>query len=71
VRREIAARSPVDRGKQGMKRSVACDGVGIPLHLVAARANTTTRTHGQVTLAPSATNPTRRTGTTNLMTLAS
>jgi hypothetical protein len=32
---EIAARSPVDRGKQGMKRSVACDGVGIPLHLVA------------------------------------
>ena len=29
----------VDRGKQGMKRSVATDGRGgIPLHLVAARA---------------------------------
>jgi hypothetical protein len=36
---EVAGRSPVDRGKQGMKRSVACDGGGIPLHLVAARAN--------------------------------
>jgi hypothetical protein len=29
----------VDRGKQGTKRSVATDGQGIPLHLVAARAN--------------------------------
>jgi Transposase DDE domain len=36
---EVAGRSPVDRGKQGMKRSVAGDGGGIPLHLVAARAN--------------------------------
>ena len=36
---EVAGRSPVDRGKQGTKRSVACDGDGIPLHLVAARAN--------------------------------
>ena len=36
---EVAGRSPVDRGKQGMKRSVASDGQGIPLHLVAARAN--------------------------------
>ena len=36
---EVAGRSPVDRGKQGMKRSVACDGGGLPLHLVAARAN--------------------------------
>jgi Transposase DDE domain len=36
---EVAGRSPVDRGKQGMKRSVACDGGGIPVHLVAARAN--------------------------------
>ena len=36
---EVAGRSPVDRGKQGMKRSVACDAEGIPLHLVAARAN--------------------------------
>ena len=36
---EVAGRSPVDRGKQGMKRSVAADGHGIPLHLVVARAN--------------------------------
>jgi hypothetical protein len=36
---EVAGRSPVDRGKQGTKRSVASDGHGIPLHLVAARAN--------------------------------
>ena len=36
---EVAGRSPVDRGKQGMKRSVASDGQGIPLNLVAARAN--------------------------------
>ena len=36
---EMSGRSPVDRGKQGTKRSVACDGDGIPLHLVAARAN--------------------------------
>jgi hypothetical protein len=35
---EVSGRSPVDRGKQGTKRSVACDGDGIPLHLVAARA---------------------------------
>ncbi len=34
-----AGRSPVDRGKQGLKRSVATDGAGIPLHLVAAGAN--------------------------------
>ena len=30
---------PVDRGKQGTKRSVATDGEGIPLQLVAAAAN--------------------------------
>jgi hypothetical protein len=36
---EVSGRSPVDRGKQGTKRSVAGDGDGIPLHLVAARAN--------------------------------
>jgi Transposase DDE domain len=39
---EVAGRSPVDQGKQGMKRSVAAvvsDGQGIPLNLVAARAN--------------------------------
>jgi hypothetical protein len=36
---EAAGRSPVDRGKQGLKRSVATDGQGIPLHLVTAGAN--------------------------------
>jgi hypothetical protein len=36
---EVAGRSPVDRGKQGTKRSVACDDAGIPLHLLAARAS--------------------------------
>jgi transposase len=36
---EAAGRSPVDRGKQGLKRSVVTDGVGIPLHVVAAGAN--------------------------------
>jgi hypothetical protein len=36
---EVAGRNPVDRGKQGTKRSVATDGDGIPLHLIAARAN--------------------------------
>ena len=35
----VAGRSPVDRGKQGGKRSVLTDGGGIPLHLVAAGAN--------------------------------
>lgn len=36
---ELAGRSPVDRGKQGMKRSVAVDATGIPLGMVAAPAN--------------------------------
>jgi transposase len=36
---EAAGRSPVDRGKQGLKRSVVTDGAGIPLHLVATGAN--------------------------------
>jgi hypothetical protein len=36
---EAAGRSPVDRGKQGLKRSVATDGAGVPLHLVSAGAN--------------------------------
>ncbi len=36
---EAAGRSPVDRGKQGLKRSVATDGRGIPLHLVSAGAD--------------------------------
>ena len=36
---ERAGRSPVDRGKQGLKRSTVTDADGIPLHLVAAGAN--------------------------------
>jgi transposase len=36
---EVSGRSPVDRGKQGTKRSVVTDGAGLPLHLVAAAAN--------------------------------
>lgn len=36
---EVAGRSPVDRGKQGLKRSVLTEGAGIPLHLVPAGAN--------------------------------
>lgn len=34
-----AGRSPVDRGKQGLKRSTVTDGAGIPLHVVSAGAN--------------------------------
>jgi transposase len=36
---EAAGKSPVDRGKQGRKRSLLTDAAGIPLHLVAAGAN--------------------------------
>ncbi len=36
---ETAGRSPVDRGKQGLKRSTVTDATGVPLHLVAAGAN--------------------------------
>ena len=36
---EAAGRSPVDRGKRGLKRSVATDRTGVPLHLVSAGAN--------------------------------
>lgn len=36
---EKAGRSPVDRGKQGLKRSVATDRSGVPLHVVSAGAN--------------------------------
>jgi transposase len=35
---EVSGRSPVDRGKQGTKRSVVTDGAGLPLHLVPAAA---------------------------------
>lgn len=34
-----AGRSPVDRGKQGLKRSLLTDATGVPLYLVAAGAN--------------------------------
>ena len=36
---DAAGRSPVDRGKQGLQRSVVTDGAGIPLHVVSAGAN--------------------------------
>ena len=34
-----AGRSPVDRGKQGLKRSVASDACGVPLGIVSDKAN--------------------------------
>lgn len=36
---DCAGRSPVDRGKQGLKRSVLTDAAGVPVHVVAAGAN--------------------------------
>lgn len=36
---EKAGRSPVDRGKQGLKRSTLTEAAGIPLHVVSAGAN--------------------------------
>jgi Transposase DDE domain len=36
---EVAGRSPVDRSQQGLKRSVATEGSGLPLHVVSAGAN--------------------------------
>ncbi len=36
---ERAGRSPVDRGKLGLKRSTVSDATGIPLHVVSAGAN--------------------------------
>jgi hypothetical protein len=36
---QVAGRSPVDRGKQGGKRSLAVEGGGIPLGVIAAPAN--------------------------------
>src|SRR5919206_2494953 len=36
---EAAGRSPVDRGKQGLKRSVLVEGNGLPIHVVSAGAN--------------------------------
>ena len=45
---ECAGRSPVDRGKQGMKRSLMVEGRGIPLGRVLAPANR----HDSPLLAP-------------------
>lgn len=45
---EVAGRSPVDRGKQGMKRSSMVDGHGIPLDRILAGANR----HDSPLLAP-------------------
>lgn len=45
---ECAGRSPVDRGKQGMKRSIAVDGNGLPLGRVLAPASR----HDSPLLAP-------------------
>jgi transposase len=45
---EKAGRSPVDRGKQGLKRSTVVEGAGVPLHLVSAGANR----HDSPLLAP-------------------
>ena len=42
---EMAGRSPVDRGKQGIKRSTAVDSDGIPLGTIAAAANPATTHH--------------------------
>ncbi|WP_330333206.1 IS5 family transposase [Streptomyces sp. NBC_00536] len=36
---EAAGRSPVDRGKQGLKRSMATEATGVPLGIVSAGAN--------------------------------
>ncbi len=36
---EVAGRSPVDRGKQGLKRSGLVEGAGLPVHVVSAGAN--------------------------------
>jgi Putative transposase of IS4/5 family (DUF4096)/Transposase DDE domain len=36
---QAAGRSPVDRGKQGLKRSVLTEGAGVPVHVVSAGAN--------------------------------
>jgi hypothetical protein len=36
---EVAGRSPVDRGKQGLKRATLTEARGVPLHLVSAGAN--------------------------------
>jgi len=36
---EKAGRSPVDRGKQGLKRATVTDAAGVPLHVVSAGAN--------------------------------
>jgi hypothetical protein len=39
---QVAGPSPVDRRKQGLKRSVACEAAGIPLAAVPARPTAAT-----------------------------
>lgn len=51
-----AGRSPVDRGEQGLKRSMVTDGAGIPLRLIAAGANR----HDGPLLEPTLTGLTKR-----------
>ena len=41
---DCAGRSPVDRGKGGLKRSQLCDGAGVPMATVSAPANTVDHT---------------------------
>jgi transposase len=43
---EVAGPGPVDRGKQGLKRSTVVDAHGIPLGLIAAPANRHDRASG-------------------------
>jgi hypothetical protein len=50
---QTAGRSPVDRGKQGLKRSLATEAAGIPLATVPAPANR----HDSPLLAPPWTRP--------------
>jgi transposase len=45
---QVAGRSPVDRGKQGLKRSVLTEAHGLPVHVVSAGANR----HDSPLLAP-------------------
>jgi hypothetical protein len=44
----VAGRSPVDRGKQGLKRPVVTEGQGLPVHIVSAGADR----HDSPLLAP-------------------
>ena len=47
---ELTGPSPVDRSKLGTKRSIICDGHGIPLGLILAAANENDNTLAEDTL---------------------